>query len=226
MFPKAILFDVDGVLVDSERTFNYFWRKAAELSGYSMTYEQALELRSLDSELAKNLFFDWYGDAGAYSIIRNIRKSLMLEFNRQNSIQAKKGVIELLDALHSFPITVAVVSSSPLSRIKDYLSSAGIQLSHFDAILTTESVTRGKPYPDVYLYACDSLGFRTRECMAVEDSPNGIKAAHVSGCVTVMIPDLTPCTSNEEAYVDYKIDDIHQIINILGNFKSLQSNEL
>lgn len=208
---KAIFLDVDGVLVDSEKIFNLCWRKAAEQEGYLMSYEQALELRSLDSKLAEKLFVEWYGDQKAYSKIRATRKVIMSEVTKQEPILAKRGVLVFLSLVRNMPIKVIVVTSSPVNRITDYLTSVGIDVTLFDSIITTEQVERGKPFPDVYQLACNTIGYNPRECIAVEDSPNGLQSAHSAGCYTIMIPDLSPYSAKLEPYVDCVVESLDKI---------------
>lgn len=210
---KVIFLDVDGVLVDSERVFNSCWRKAAEVEGYSMTYEQALQLRSLDSGLARDLFRSWYGNDDAYPAIRAARKLIMAEAVAKEPLRAKAGVLAFLNKARSLPIKIAIVTSSPMSRIVSYLASVGIDISLFDSIITTEQVMRGKPFPDVYLYACKSVGLGPNECIAVEDSPNGVKSAHDAGCHTIMIPDLTPSTEDIRRFVDEELTCLEDVLD-------------
>lgn len=212
---KAIFLDVDGVLVDSEKVFNACWRQAAEEEGYVMTFEQALELRSLDSSLAKGLFKKWYGNEDAYPAIRQRRKAIMAERNKTEKLEGKPGVIQFLQALNELPIKVNIVTSSPVSRITEYLGSVGIDITLFDDVITTEQVKRGKPFPDVYEYACSAIGCAPAECVAVEDSPNGVMSAHEAGCYTVMIPDLSPCAEDIKRYVDVYSERITDLLTIL-----------
>ena len=219
MIYKAIFIDVDGVLVDSEKIFNECWRRAANQSGYVMTFEQALLLRSLDSQLAKELFVSWYASEDVYPVIRSARKEIMAEYVASKPPVAKKGVQELLKSLSGLPVKVVIVTSSPVNRITNYLSSANIDVSLFDDVITTEKVTRGKPFPDVYEYACRTLGFKANECIAVEDSPNGVKSAHQAGCYTVMIPDLSPYTEDLKQYVDVCFSNLSDLLTLFGGYE-------
>lgn len=212
---KAIFLDVDGVLVDSEKVFNVCWRKAAEQEGYQMTFGQALELRSLDSGLAKELFLSWYGDENAYPSIRAARKALMSEMTAQEPLKAKAGVSEFLSKIKELPVKTVIVTSSPVSRITAYLASVGIDVNSFDAVVTTEQVKRGKPFPDVYQYACEAIGYHPEECIAVEDSPNGVKSAHEAGCYTVVVPDLSPCDEELRKYVDMVAVRLTEITKVI-----------
>ena len=211
----AIFLDVDGVLVDSEKVFNACWRQAAEDEGYEMTFEQALELRSLDSSLAKELFKKWYGHEEAYPAIRQRRKAIMAERNKEEKLEAKPGVLEFLQQLKTLPIKVMIVTSSPVSRITEYLNTVGISIDLFDGVITTESVHRGKPFPDVYQYACEAVGLSPEQCVAVEDSPNGVKSAHAAGCYTVMVPDLSPCYEDLKPHTDLSCNCLNELLAIL-----------
>lgn len=208
---KYFLLDVDGLLVDSERIFNKCWIEGAKLCGFEMTFEQALQLRSCDSKLAQQLFEDWYGDKKAYQRVRGERKRLMAEGNNCESPSLKPGIDELLAKLKEVNIKYAIVSSSPVERCRGYLKKVGIS-DKFDTIVSAEMVKRGKPFPDVYLLACSQLGIKPKECVAVEDSPNGLTAAHDAGCSTIMIPDLSQYSDNLEAVVDYCFDSLDKII--------------
>lgn len=212
---KAIFLDVDGVLVDSEKVFNACWRQAARDEGYEMTYDQALELRSLDSTMAKELFLSWYSNVEAYPAIRQRRKIIMAERNKTEKLEAKTGVIEFLEALKELSIKVIIVTSSPISRIIEYLGSVGIDVGLFDKVISTEQVKHGKPFPDVYQYACQTIGYKPNDCIAVEDSPNGVKSAHEAGCYTVMVPDLSPCTDDLKPFIDLKCN---RLIDMLTMF--------
>lgn len=212
---KAIFLDVDGVLVDSEKVFNACWRQAASVEGYEMTYDQALELRSLDSTMAKKLFRSWYSNDEAYPAIRQRRKIIMAERNKTEKLEGKPDAIEFLEALKELPIKVIIVTSSPVGRITEYLGSVGIDIDLFDKVITTEQVKRGKPFPDVYQYACQTIGFKPNECIAVEDSPNGVRSAHKAGCYTVMVPDLSPFTDELKPFVDVKCDYLIDMLTIL-----------
>ena len=219
MVYKAIFIDVDGVLVDSEKIFNDCWRLAAKQNGYVMTFEQALMLRSLDSQLAKDLFVSWYSSEDAYRLIRSTRKEIMTQIVANKPPVAKKGVQDFLESIYGLPVKVVIVTSSPVSRITSYLASANIDVSLFDDVITTEQVSRGKPFPDVYKYACKTLGIEPGRCIAVEDSPNGVKSAHQAGCYTVMIPDLSPYTEDLKQYVDICFNNLSDLLTLFGGYE-------
>jgi len=210
---KAFLFDVDGLLIDSEAVFNKCWCDAARSYGYSLTREQALDLRSLDAVLAKKLFAKWFGADEVYALIRSQRKKIMTEWLMTNSIKSKPYASFVLNELQKKGFTVAVVTSSPKSRCTEYLKNAGID-NFRGEIITTEQVERGKPYPDVYRFACKKLGLNPSCCVAVEDSPNGLRSAHDAGLKTIMIPDLSPYSDDLKLYVDIRLQSLIEIIKL------------
>mgnify|MGYP004608973607 FL=1 len=199
---KAALFDMDGLLIDSERIYRDCWIQAAQELGYTFDEGKALTLRSLDKELANALFIRWFSDETAYERVKARRKEIMNEKIRQEPLQGKPGAHRLICELEKRGIKSAVVTASPQKRAQMHLESVGLN-GLFETIITTEDVKKGKPFPDVYLYAAEKLGVKPEECLAFEDSPNGVKSAHEAGCRTVMIPDLTPAAEELMPYVNY-----------------------
>ena len=150
----AVIFDMDGVLIDTEKHYNAAWCQAATEAGFPFTREHALLLRSCEAKEGEKLMQGIFGPSFDYYAIRERRRELVRERLAQYGLEKKPGVEETLRFLRA-------------------------------------KVAHGKPEPDVYLYACEQIGERPQDCMAVEDSPNGIMAAYRAGLRTVMVPDLT-----------------------------------
>lgn len=194
---KAVLFDLDGTILDTEKYFRKCWPAAFEHFGYSMTDQQALSLRSLGRPFAPGILKEMSGDPDFdYEAVRSYRSKLMEETIEKNGLQLKAGCLEILDFLKERGIVRAVATASPQDRSERYLKKAGI-LEYFDRVISATMVKEGKPSPDIYLYACEQLGFAPEDCIAVEDSPNGVLSASRAGCKTVFIPDQTPPTAEE-----------------------------
>ena len=190
-----IFFDLDGVLIDTEPLYSRFWREASEAFGIEMTYEQSLRMRSLDSGLAREHFRDLAG-RDIYEAVREERKSRMEAWRREHPVRAKAGAAELLNWLRETGRPYYLVTASTSGRAGRYTKDAGLGIGEAQ-IISTKSVARGKPFPDVYLEACRIAGCAPEEAVAVEDSPNGLKSAHAAGCRTVMVPDLTEPTEED-----------------------------
>lgn len=185
---KGILFDMDGVVLDTEKLYTRFWQEAAQAYGYPMTKEQALGMRSLNRGIGEEKLKSYFGESIDYELVRKKRMELMDAFIEKEGVELKPGIIELLDYLDGHGIKRAIATSSPLERTQKYLSQVGL-LDRFDALVSGYMVERGKPEPDIYLFAASKLGLSTNECIVLEDSPTGILAAYRARCIPVMVPD-------------------------------------
>lgn len=181
---------MDGTLIDTERYYRIFWPKAMAEFGYTMTDEQALSMRSLGRPFAPARLKEWFGDGLDYVKVRQRRRELMEAYLDREGIQRKPGALELLSSLKKNGITTAVATATGLERTCECLEQVGLK-SYFDEIISATMVKEGKPSPDVYLYACEKLGLSPQNCIAVEDSPNGVLSAWRAGCQVIMVPDQT-----------------------------------
>ena len=186
---KYILFDMDGLILDTEKLYCRFWQEAARILGYPMTMEQALGMRSLNRHAGEAKLKSYFGEGISYTEVREKRIELMDAFVEKEGVTTKPGIWELLAFLQEKQIRTAIATSSPIGRTKKYLSSVHLE-NEFDAIVSGYMVEHGKPEPDIYVYAARQLGLEPENCIVLEDSPAGILAAYRAGCMPVMIPDL------------------------------------
>lgn len=187
---KTVIFDLDGTLIDTEKYFKVFWREAAEAFGFDMSEEQALQLRSLGRPFAPALLREWFGENFDYGAVRDKRRQLMKEYLNTKGIELKPGAEKALAWLKQNGYRVALATATPVDRATEHLKETGIY-EHFDTIVSAAQVEKGKPAPDVYLFACKQLGEQPEDCIAVEDSPNGVNSAYEAGLRVVMVPDQT-----------------------------------
>lgn len=185
---KGVLFDMDGVILDTEKLYTRFWCEAAQALGFPMTHEMALGMRSLSREVGERQLKAYLGEEVDYQQVRNKRIEMMSAFINENGVELKPGIHELLAFLKENGIKTSIATSSPLDRTKEYLSQVGL-VDAFDELVSGHMVEHGKPSPDIYLYAAAKLGLKPEECLVLEDSPTGLLAAYRAGCIPVMIPD-------------------------------------
>ncbi|MGN1147378.1 MAG: HAD family hydrolase, partial [Lachnospiraceae bacterium] len=177
---KTVIFDLDGTLIDTEKYFKIFWPQAAKAFGYEMSEEQALALRSLGRPFAPALMKEWFGESFDYVAVREYRRKIMKEHLDKEGLELKPGAGEALSWLKQNGYTVALATATPADRASEQLREVGID-GYFTKIVSAAQVEKGKPAPDVYLYACRELGVQPADCLAVEDSPNGVMSAVAAG---------------------------------------------
>ena len=187
---KGAVFDMDGLMLDTEKLLVKFWRQAAAEYGYEMTFEHVLGIRSLSRKYSVPKLKAIFGEQFEFEQIRSRRIELMNSYIDENGFEIKKGLFELLDYLRDNGYKIAVATATDRIRAGIYLERAGA-IDYFDEIICGDMVKNGKPEPDIYLTAVEKLGLGPNECAAFEDSPNGIISAYRAGCRVIMIPDLS-----------------------------------
>lgn len=207
---QAVLFDLDGTLIDTERYYRIFWPKAMAEFGYHMTDEQALSMRSLGRPFAPERLREWFGEDLDYYAVREKRKELMEEALIRDGIKVKPGAETLLAFLKESGITTAIVTATDRERAGRYLQQTGLA-PWFDHVISATQVKEGKPSPDIYLYACEKLGVPPDTCVAVEDSPNGVLSAYRAGCRVIMTPDQTEPDEELKGYLYACVSDLSKI---------------
>ena len=187
---KAVLFDLDGTIIDTEKYYRLYWPKAFAKFGYELTDEQGLRMRSLGSPYVEEYLQSIFGKKIETTKIKNYARSLVDESVNKNGLELKDGVIECLKYLKTKNVKIAIVTATAIARATKYVNNAKIE-EYFDDIISAKNVPYGKPAPDVYLTACEKLNVKPEETIAVEDSPNGVMSASRAGCNVVMVPDQT-----------------------------------
>ncbi len=188
---KGAVFDMDGLMIDTEKLYLLYWKKAAADFGYDMKDEHVYAIRSLARKYSIPMLKSFFGEDFPTEEVRARRTELINAHIEKNGIDLKKGLFELLNWLKDHGVKLAVATATPRERATLYLRKINA-LDLFDAVVCGDMIANGKPDPDIYLTAARELDLPPEQCAAFEDSPNGIKAAHAAGCHAIMIPDMTP----------------------------------
>ena len=211
---RGVLFDVDGVILDTECLYSRFWMEACHFYGFPMTKAQSLQMRSLNKTAGQEKLRALFGPAADYTTIRQKRIELMDAFVEKEGVAAKPGIYTLLDALDARGIPCAITSSSPQQRLESYLTP--LNLYHrFKKVISGYDVPRGKPEPDIYLRGAAELGLEPETCLALEDSPAGILSAYRAGCLPVLIPDQDTPGQDTLSLLYAKADTLTDVISLL-----------
>ena len=190
---KAVIFDVDGTLLDTERIYMQAWKDAAAELGYEITDELLRKTRAINVKEAARIFESEIGNGFSYDKTRAVRVRIAEEIIHRESPILKPGVTELLAFLQRKDIRLSAASSTNLKGTQAHLAESGI-LDPFEVVVGGDMVTKGKPNPDIFLKAAELLHLAPQECIVVEDSPAGIRAAHAAGMKAVLVPDQAAIT--------------------------------
>ena len=206
---KALFFDLDGTLIDTEPLYFYFWKKAMESFGAHPKDEDVLKMRSLDVTLAKEHLKSIDPDLD-YDIVKARRIALMSDYLSTHEIRVKDGVFEMLHKYFGSK-DMYIVTANTVEKAQKILDETKLD-PFFKGIISAKDVERGKPFPYVYEYASKYIGLKPEEIVVFEDSPNGIKSAKEAGNVVVYVLDMTYPTDEDKKFYDYLLVEWKEII--------------
>lgn len=190
---EAVVFDMDGLLLDSETLALKAMQAAALEQGIDMPAELRQQMIGMPADACRQLVAGRYGAAIEIEPLFASAARHLEAFVQAGELQVKPGVLALLDALDGLQLPRAVATSSSRRRATHHLETVGL-LHRFDRVVTRDDVARGKPHPDLYLEAARRLALPPSHCLAFEDSYNGVRAAAAAGMPVVMVPDLLQAT--------------------------------
>ena len=193
----AIIFDMDGTLVDTERLGFKGWDLAAAELGADVPRALAVSFVGHNEPAVLAMLTDAMGDADLARRVFDLHWQKRREL-AETELEAKPGALDALRALKAEGYRLAVASSSGREIIEINLSRAGM-LDYFDAITAGTEVENGKPAPDIFLLAAQKLGVEPARAAVIEDSPNGVRAGHAAGMQVYLVPDIIAPTPQIEA---------------------------
>lgn len=212
---KAVVFDMDGVIFDSERAVMQCWKEVASRHNIPDIEKAILACTGTTMVRTREIMLNLYGADFPYD--EYARESSAIFHSRYDGgrLPMKPGVKELLTFLKERGKKIALASSTRQQVVTDELRDAGI-IEYFDRIICGDMVSRSKPAPDIFLKACEELNISPSDSYAIEDSYNGIRAAHAGGLHPIMVPDLLPADEEMQSLAEIVLPSLTSVMEYLA----------
>ncbi len=211
---RAVVFDMDGVLFDTEVICMRSWVAVAEKNGLPDMEEIFPRCIGGNADRSRKIVLEAYGENFDYAGFRQQASDWFWNDIEKNGLPVKPGAEEILQWLKENGWTVGLASSTRRSTVEEHLKQAGFW-DFFSAVVTGDMVQRSKPEPDIYLLACERLSARPSETYAIEDSPNGVRAAHAAGMKTLMVPDMLAPDEEMRSLSHRIFEDLYGVMEFL-----------
>ena len=213
---RAVIFDMDGLIFDSERIAQFAWEDAARESGYDLSNDI---FRVMVGRMVLDVADEIYkalGEDFPLEVVYQRKNTLAEEYIIDHGLPLKQGLMELLGTLDRLDLHTAIASSSSCEIILRNLRAAGLSQERFSALVGGDEVQNRKPAPDIFLVAAQALRVPPDTCMVLEDSNPGVKAAHAAGMLPIMVPDIVPPTERSRALAYRVVPSLYEVIELLG----------
>lgn len=194
---RAVVFDLDGLMVDTERIALECWLESARAMGWEISRETCLALVGLGQRESRQALLDRMGGKFPLTEVSARGRERYLQRLRGEGVALKPGLVELLDWLAGREVPTAVATSTQHALAMEKLALAGLA-DRFGIVVCGDQVPRGKPAPDVYREAVTRIAVDPAQCIALEDSEIGLRAAHAAGLACIVVPDLMPPSAEFE----------------------------
>jgi HAD superfamily hydrolase (TIGR01509 family) len=213
--PEGAIFDMDGLMLDTERPSLWAWKKAGGEMGFPITDEIVFRTIGISEGAVRRVYLDAFGEDFPYREVRSKVKGLLEEAVEREGIPLRPGLLVLLDTFADMGVPLAVATSTDKARALWKLEKSELH-RRFTAFAFGDEVERGKPAPDIFLLAAERLGKNARDCVGFEDSPPGLAGLHAAGIRSVFVKDLVEPPKETLEAVWYHARDLAEAAALFG----------
>lgn len=207
---KLIIFDMDGVILDSERVANIAWFEVSKRYGLGITLEKLRNIKGGTVKRTQGILAELVGEEKAKKILDE-KKEIQLEIIKsEGGIKLKRGVVELLKYIKERDLKCVVATSTRKESAERQLKETKVY-EYFDTLVFGDEVANGKPAPDIFLKACEKTGVLTGEAVVIEDSVLGATAANRAGIKCLVVEDTIKFTEEENKLAYRKFDSLLEV---------------
>lgn len=208
---KAAVFDMDGLMFDTERVGRDAWIQIGQQFGLDNLDEVNNRCLGCNQARCREIFEEEFGGKLSLDTMLQMAKPIIAQYYAEHGMPCKDGLQELLEYLKSHDMKIAMATSSNREDAECNLKMAGLR-DYFDALICGDMIKKSKPDPDIYLTAARTLGVQPEECIGLEDSRNGIKSVAAAGMHGMLIPDLIQPDEEMAANAEAILPSLHEVI--------------
>ncbi len=215
---KGVLFDMDGLMFDTERLSTEGWLRCSEIMGVDIDSKFINSFKGTAREYSCKLFKERFGNGFDYDYARELRTKYIDDYINENGVPVKNGLYKLLEYLKNKNILCVVTTSTQRPLAEKYFEMTNIK-KYFNAFVFGDMVERGKPEPDIFLKGAEMIGVAPCECIVLEDSPAGINAGYRAGAKVIAVPDMIPLNNEMLSKVSFCVGSLEIVRDVIEMYR-------
>lgn len=211
---KTIIFDMDGLMFDTERLHNEGWFFAADKMDLTIQQEMLNSMKGVNREGCDRIIRSCLGENVDLKLFKKLKNDYVADYVKEHGVPVKKGLHALLSYLKTHGYKVILATSTEEKEALKFLKLADVE-KYFDHMVFGNMIEKSKPDPEIFVTAAERAYTAPEHCMVLEDSPNGVKAGHLAGCHVIMVPDLIAPTEEIREMTDDVVDSLEDVLEIV-----------